>query len=99
MFTIALEKTRTFNLTSEGGSCSLTVRYKVPTCVDVDSLERDIKDTALFRKFVLEITSDYEELDGIMPSEFVKLPLFYVVSQIAKDIIKSAYFLPEEKNA
>lgn len=98
MFSIALEKTKTFKLKNEGGSCLLTVRYKVPTCADVETLDKDTKDTVIFKKFVLEIESDLKELNGIMPTDFCELPLYYVVSQTAREIIRSAYFIEEEKN-
>lgn len=98
MFTIALEKKKTFNLKNEGGTCIVTVTYKVPTALDVDTFGKDIKDSDIFKKFVINIESDLEQLNGIMPSNFCALPLYYVVSQTARDILRSAYFIEEEKN-
>lgn len=98
MFTIALEKTKTFNLKNEGGTCSVTVTYKVPTCLDVETIEQGTKDSEVFKKFVLHISSDLKQLDGILPTDFCELPLYYVVSKTAKEILKSAFFIEEEKN-
>ena len=73
---------------------SITVRFKVPSCVDMEEFEKSgVSNSKTILKFV-------EEVSGFdSPKEFVSTPgTAYIVAKIAEEIIKSSMIKFEVKN-
>ena len=73
---------------------SITVRFRVPSCVDMEEFEKSgVSNSKTILKFV-------EEVSGFAsPKEFVSTPgTAYIVAKIAEEIIKSSMIKFEIKN-
>ena len=73
---------------------SITVRFRVPSCVDMEEFEKSgVSNSKTILKFV-------EEVSGFdSPKEFVSTPgTAYIVAKIAEEIIKSSMIKFEVKN-
>ena len=78
----------------EDTATSITVRFKVPSCVDMEEFEKSgVSNSKTILKFV-------EEVSGFdSPKEFVSTPgTAYIVAKIAEEIIKSSMIKFEIKN-
>ena len=73
---------------------SITVRFKVPSCVDMEELEKGgVSNSKTILKFV-------EEVSGFAsPKEFVSTPgTAYIAAKIAEEVVKSSMIKLELKN-
>ena len=73
---------------------SITVRFRVPSCVDMEELEKGgVSNSKTVIKFV-------EEISGFASAEeFVKTPgTAYIAAKIAEEIVKSSMIKLEIKN-
>ena len=73
---------------------SITVRFRVPSCVDMEELEKGgVSNSKTILKFV-------EEVSGFAsPKEFVSTPgTAYIAAKIAEEIVKSSMIKLELKN-
>ena len=74
---------------------SLTVRFRVPSCVDMEELEKGgVTNSKTIIKFV-------DEISGFTsPKEFVGTPgTAYIAAKIAEEIVKSSMIKLEVKNS
>ena len=73
---------------------SITVRFRVPSCVDMEELEKGgVSNSKTILKFV-------EEVSGFAsPKEFVSTPgTAYIAAKIAEEVVKSSMIKLELKN-
>ena len=90
------EPIKTINLaeSKEVTNTSLTVRFRVPSCVDMEELEKEgVSNSKTVNKFV-------EEISGFASAEeIVKTPgTAYIAAKIAEEIVKSSMIKLELKN-
>ena len=90
------EPIKTINLAEdkETTNTSLTVRFRVPSCVDMEELENSgVSNSKTVIKFV-------EEISGFASAEeFVKTPgTAYIAAKIAEEIVKSSMIKLKIKN-
>lgn len=74
---------------------SITVRFRVPSCVDMEELEKSgVSNSKTILKFV-------EEVSGFAsPKEFVSTPgTAYIAAKIAEEVVKSIMIKLEVKNS
>lgn len=79
----------------EDTATSITVRFKVPSCVDMEELEKGgVTNSKTIIKFV-------DEISGFTsPKEFVATPgTAYIAAKIAEEIVKSSMIKLEVKNS
>ena len=96
---ITLEKEKTVTVPFKG--VDVSVRYKVPTAVDAESiLNAKLSDCEIFKNFTLGVSCDeIEELNGAFPSDIISLPGVYpLVNKVAWQIVNSATVSEAEKN-
>ena len=87
---------KTIDLTEgkEDAKTYLTVRFRVPSCVDMEELEKSgVSNSKTVIRFV-------EEISGFSSAEeFVKTPgTAYIAAKIAEEIVKSSMIKLEIKN-
>ena len=73
---------------------SITVRFRVPSCIEMEELEKNgVSNSKTVIKFV-------EKISGFdSPEEFVKTPgTAYIAAKIAEEIVKSSMIKLEIKN-
>ena len=89
------EPTKTINLADgKENTPYLTVTFRVPSCVDMEELEKSgVSNSKTVIKFV-------EEISGFTSAEeFVKTPgTAYIAAKIAEEIVKSSMIKREIKN-
>ena len=98
---ITLETKKTIKIQFMG--VDVIVEYRIPTAAETEVKLKgsDIKDSDIFKEFVISAKSPEIEgwADGVTAETVLKSPGTYkMVNEVAMAIVKSAYLLPDEKN-
>ncbi len=74
----------------------VVVTYKIPTAVEAESLEGDLKNYELVRKFGKEVVSDIEGVDSI--EALINAPgSAKLIESVAREIIKATFWRDAEE--
>ena len=97
---ITLERTHKERFTLQGENVDVT--FRVPTAEDVENVFRnkEVKDTDVFKTFVIEVVSEGIEgwEGGLKPEDVTAMPGTYsIVNKVALAVTKTAFLSEEEK--